>query len=118
MNFPYGETVVVLTPGTIHDPYSDTDVPSWDEGATPPTETPIEDVAVADGGSLETAEVGRERVDSDFDLMFPPDAVVTAQNRVIVRGLTCDVAGRPFLWANPFTGWTPGLVVHAKIREG
>lgn len=111
----HGETVTVLTAGTLHDPYSDTDEPSWD---IDPTGVDVDHVAVADGGSLEPTETARNAVDSDFDLIFPPDAVVTAQNRVVVRGLVCEVAGRPFLWSNPFTGWTPGLVVKAKIREG
>lgn len=113
--FPHGETVTVLTAAYDNDPYSDELVQSWEWS---PVETPVPNVAVADGGSLEPVEADRNAVDSDFDLIFPPDAVVTAQNRVVVRGLTCDVAGRPFLWKNPFTGWTPGLVVKCKVREG
>lgn len=113
--FAYGETVTVQTAGTATDPYSGDSEPSWD---AEPTEVGVEHVGVADGGSLEPAEMARNEVDSDFDLIFPPDATVTAQNRVVVRGLVCDVVGRPFLWSSPFTGWTPGLVVKAKIREG
>lgn len=113
--FPYGETVTVQSAAIETDPYSGEDSLVWDDF---PAEEDVEGVAVADGGSLEPLTEARNPVDSDFDLFFPPDAVVTAQNRVVVRGLVCDVAGRPFLWRNPFTGWTPGLVVQAKIREG
>lgn len=115
MYFPYGETVTVLTAATATDPYSGEPVASWDLA---PDEFEVPNVAVALGGTLEPVEAGRNAVDSDFDLFFPPDAVVSAQNRVVVRGLTCEVAGRPFLWSNPFTGWTPGLVVQCKVREG
>lgn len=113
--FAHGESVTVLSAGLDEDPYSGEFTPSWEWA---PTETVVSGVAVALGGSLEPLEAGRSAVDSDFDLFFPPDAVVTSDNRVVVRGLECDVAGRPFLWRSPFTGWTPGLVVQVKIREG
>lgn len=113
--FAFGETVTVLTAGSVFDPYSGESTPSWDES---PTGVEVPGVGVAQGGSIESPEVARESVESDFDLIFPPDAVVAAANRVVVRGLVCEVAGRPFLWRNPFTGWTPGLVVRAKIKEG
>lgn len=113
--FAHGETVTILTAGYDTDPYSDDLVQSWEWS---PTEVVVPNVAVAGGGSLEPVDDTRNAVDSDFDLYFPADVEVTASNRVIVRGLVCDVAGRPFLWRNPFTGWTPGLVVQAKIREG
>lgn len=114
--FAYGETVTVQTAGPRYDSYSDTTVnDDWDNS----TDAEVAGVGVAGGGSFEpAAEVARDAVDSDFDLFFPPDVTVTADQRVVVRGLACDVAGRPFLWMNPFTGWTPGLVVKAKVREG
>lgn len=113
--FPYGETVTVLTAGFDEDPYSGDLEQSWEWS---PSEVEVANVGVASGGSTEPLEAGRNAVDSDFDLFFPADAEVSSDNRVVVRGLTCDVVGRPFLWRNPFTGWTPGLVVNAKIREG
>ena len=115
MDFAYGETVTIQAAGTIYDPYSAESTPSWD---VDPTEVDVDHVGVASGGSLEPAEVARDEVDSDFDLFFPPTATVTAHDRVVVRGLVCDVVGRPFIWSNPFTGWTPGLVARVKIREG
>lgn len=113
--FAHGETVAILTATPVVDPYSnDPDGEDWDN----PTELEVPGVGVADGGSTDLTQAARDAVDSDFDLFFPADAVVTSAQRVVVRGLTCDVAARPFLWRNPFTGWTPGLVVKVKIREG
>lgn len=109
-----GETVTVLTAGTTSDPYSGDTVESWDD----PTSRSVEGVAVAPGGSSEPALVGREQVVTDYDLFFPADDPVTAQNRVVVRGVPCDVIGRPALWRSPYTGQDVGLVVHANIREG
>lgn len=123
MDFPYGETVTLQTAGTTTDPYTGDPVSAWElsDGqmwTTAPASVDVPGVAVADGGSIEPLEDARNSVESDFDLMFPADAEVTAQNRIVVRGLTCEVSGRPFLWRNPFTGWTPGLVVKVKIKEG
>lgn len=113
--FAQGETVTVLTGGERYDSYSDTTVnDDWDN----PTPSDVSGVGVADGGSADVSQSARDAVDCDFDLFFPADVTVTAEQRVSVRGLECDVVGRPFLWRNPFTGWAPGLVVKVKIREG
>lgn len=114
MDFAHGEPVDVLSAGTTTDPYSGEPVASWDT----PTTVTVEHVAVAAGGSLEPLQDARNSVTSDFDLIFPPDAAVASTSRVVVRGLVCDVVGRPFLWRSPFTDWAPGLVVNAKITEG
>ena len=115
MEFPFGETVTVVSAGPRYDSYSDsTSYDDWDH----PTSVDIPGVAVAPGGSSEPTEAAREAVESDFDLYFPPDAAVNSSDRVTVRGLTCDVVGRPFAYRSPFTGWAPGLVVKAKIKEG
>ncbi len=112
--FAHGETVQILTAGTVTDPYSGETVNDWSTS----TALAVPGVAVADGGSLEPLQDARNQVTSDFDLLMPPTTAITAQQRVIVRGLTCEVVGRPFLWRSPFTGWTPGLVVKAKLVEG
>ena len=114
MNFPYAEQVTVQTATAILDPYSgETTGLDW----STPTER-VELCGVADGGSTEPVEVARNAVDSDFDLIFDHDPGITAADRVVVRGLTCEVAGRPFMWHSPFTGWEPGMVVRVKVREG
>lgn len=115
MDFPFGETVTVLTAGATTDPYSGISEPSWDET---PTSVDVTGVAVADGGSSEPLQDARNSVEADYDLFFPADAAVTRFNRLLIRGVVCDVVGRPFVWRSPFTGWTPGLVVQAKMREG
>lgn len=114
--FEHPEPVTVLTAGTDVDPYSGEAEVSW-EAALGASERP-ELCAVAPGGSTELSAVDRAAVDSDFDLIFDHDPGITPQNRVVVRGLTCRVDGRPVQWRNPFTGWEPGWVVRASIREG
>lgn len=114
--FAHPEPVTILTAGTEEDPYSGESVESWEAvlGAT----SRIDFCAVAPGGSTEPVEVGRTAVDSDFDLIFDHDPGATPSNRVVVRGLTCNIVGRPMQWRSPFTGWEPGWIVQAKIREG
>lgn len=115
MTFPYGETVTRQRGVAVTDPYSgEATGTSW----TTPDELDIDGCGVADGGSLEPLENARNAVDSDFDVIMPSGSDVLATDRLVVRGLTCEVAGRPFDWSSPLTGWQPGMVVRAKIREG
>ena len=111
--FPYAEQVTVQTAGTTTDPYSGEASEDW---STPTTRT--EKCAVADGGSTEPNIDARSAIDSDFDLLFDYDPQILPAERVVVRGLVCEVDGRPFTWRSPFTGWEPGTVVRVKIREG
>lgn len=115
MGFPYGETVTRLRATAITDPYSGEQTGlDWSS----PSELEIAGCAVASGGSLEPLQDARNAVDSDFDVLAPFGADVRAADRLVVRGLTCEVAGRPFDWRSPFTGWEPGTLIQAKIREG
>lgn len=111
--FAYPEPVTVLSPGTVTDPYSGETVADWSTPTTRP-----ESCAVAPGGSTEPTEVARTAIDSDFDLIFDHDPGITAADRVVVRGLTCEVNGHPFPYKSPFTGWEPGTLVRVSIREG
>lgn len=113
----FGETVIIQTAGTVADPYSAQQVPSW---AATPTERTVPNVLVGDGGSTEPLQDARNSVESDFDLIFQPPVtdVPTRTERVVVRGLTCEVQGRPFLWRWPSSGADAGMVVKVKIREG
>ncbi len=116
MSYRRGEPVSRLRATLVADPYSgEATRRDWGTPATLSLRA-----AVADSGSVEPTEPGRTPVDSDFTLYFdgPNPVDVLAGDRVVVRGLTCDVAGRPFFWRSPLTGWAPGTVVHAKIREG
>jgi hypothetical protein len=115
MDFPYGETVTRLRATTVTDPYSGEET-SIDWGD--PDGLAIDGCAVADGGSLEPLQDARNAVESDFDVLAPFGSDVLATDRLVVRGLTCEVQGRPFDWHHPMTGWEPGMVVKAKIVEG
>lgn len=111
--FAFPEPVTVQSPGTTTDPYSGELVTDW----TTPTSRD-ESCAVAPGGSTEPNLLARDAIDSDFDLIFDHDPGVTSSDRIVVRGLTCEVDGHPFSYRSPFTGWEPGTLVRAKIREG
>ena len=106
------ETVQVVTPGTSTDRYGNTTV-DWST-ATTRTEACL----VGSGGSTGPLLDARTPIDSDFDLVFPKaDPGITPADRVVVRGLTCDVAGRPF--AQQYgSGSLAGTVVKVKVREG
>lgn len=114
MDFPHGETVQVLTAGTVTDPYSGEPTQDWDTA----TERDVERVAVGDGGTFEPAQDARNALEADYDLILPTGDPITRFDRVRVRGDVCDVVGKPFLWHSPFTGWEPGIVVHVKLSEG
>lgn len=120
--FAFPEAVTVLSPGTVTDPYSDDTVTTWDlpSGASWTTEPGERDelCAVAPGGSTEPIQVARDAIDSDFDLIFDHDPGITHADRVVVRGLECEVDGHPFAYRSPFTGWEPGTLVRVTIREG
>lgn len=111
--FAFPEPVTILSPGTVTDPYSGETVADW---ATSTTRD--DSCAVAPGGSTEPTQVARDAIDSDFDLIFDHDPGVTHADRVVVRGLTCEVDGRPFAFRSPFTGWEPGTLVRVSIWEG
>lgn len=117
--FAHGETVVRLRAPMVFDPYSATDtLAEWDDEDNPPSELPLHGVGVADGGSIEPEQDARNSVESDFDVIVAAGTDVLPTDRLRIRGLVCEVQGRPFDWLNPFTGWQPGMVVKAKIVEG
>lgn len=113
MTFAFGETVEVLSPTVTTDRYGG-DTEDW---ATPTTVT-VEGVGVEPRPSQEDQRDGRNATTSGFTLYMPSTAVVTAKNRVRVRGDVYAVDGKPAEWRNPFTGWEPGLVVQTAVVEG
>lgn len=114
MTFPFGETVEILTAGTVTNPYSDEDTPTW---ATS-TVTVVTGVGVEPRPSGEPTQDARNAVTAGYTLYLPPDTPITAANRVRVRGGTYDVIGDPADWRSPFTGWHPGVVVQVTRTEG
>jgi hypothetical protein len=112
--FAYGETVQVLTAGTTTDPYSNESAADW----STPTSLDVPGVGVEPRPSGEPLQDARNQVTSGFTLYMPPGSAITAQNRVVVRGVTYDVLGEPAVWRSPFTGWEPGIVVQVERSEG
>ena len=113
--FAHGETVYILRAATLTDPYSgETTGQDWGNA----TMTEVSGVGVADGGSLEPTQDARNSVESDFDLILPYGTDVGPADRVIVRGETCEVVGRPFDWRHPMTGWEAGKIARVKVVTG
>ena len=107
------EPVVRLRPVLAADPYATVDgvatlVPDWTQ---PPAEVLFE-AMVADSGSVEPLVDGRAPVDSDFTLYIDGGFDIASTDRLRIRGLDCDVQGRPFAWAG-----FDGTVIRASIRE-
>jgi hypothetical protein len=53
-------------------------------------------------------------------LYVPPTTVtVDSQSEIEVDGHLWQITGDPQWWRNPFTGWSPGGVLHLqRVREG
>lgn len=115
MTYPAGETITRQRAQTSTDPYSDSSAPDWNK---PPAELSIDGWGVDDSRTAEELEPGREAVVTDYALYRDAPADVLPGDRVVVRGHTCEVVGRPATWRSPLTGWEAGFVVRANIVEG
>ncbi|MAE64152.1 MAG: hypothetical protein CMJ18_07735 [Phycisphaeraceae bacterium] len=113
--FAHGETVTRLRGTAVVDPYSG-EPTSTDWSA--PDSLAIPGCAFNPGGSLEPVEAGRTPVVTTPEVYAPTGSDVLSGDRLVVRGLTFDVVGRPQDWRSPFTGWAPGLVIPLKLWEG
>ena len=103
-----GEPVTVLSAGTVHDEYSDTDVESWDT----PTERVVVTIAPPEPRpSDEPVQDARNAVTDGWTLYLPPGDPITRSNRVRVRGEVYPVQGQP-------ADWGVGIVVQAFRTEG
>lgn len=119
MDFPHGETVTRKRRASAVDPYSGlSELAAWEDAANPPTSADIEGWGVAQLGSLEPTDLARDAVVTDYTLFRKEQADVLAGDRVVVRGDTCEVVGRPAWWHHPMTGWDAGFVVRANLVEG
>jgi len=115
---PAGETVTIVRTGPGGtDPYGDP-LPSTEERIQ------VEGCIVADGATsaafgLEPVLPGRTPVVTDYLVLPPADAPeVLHTDQLEVRGVLCDVVGRPFRWDNPLTGTAFGQMVRANAAEG
>lgn len=107
-----GETVQVLSAGTVSDPYSGGTVEDWSN----PTEVAVDGVLCEPRPAGEPLQDARNQVTSGWTLYFPASAVVTAKNRVRVRGVVYLVDGEAADWR--LGGWRPGKVVQATVTAG
>jgi len=103
-----GETVTVLTAGTVVDPYSSQNAEDWDH----PTERVVTTIAPPEPRpSDEPVQDARNAVVSGWTLYLPPGDPITRYNRVRVRGEVYPVQGQP-------ADWGAGVVVQAFGTEG
>jgi hypothetical protein len=115
MFFPYGETVIVLSPSPKVDPFSgeETGV-SWDD----PTETEIQGCAVAPRTSEEPLQAGRTPVIVGLTVFMPYNTVITSRDRLLIDDVVYEIEGEPAYWKNPFTGYEAGVEVQIKRVDG
>jgi len=115
MQFPHGEIVTRLRGHLVLDPYSDeAERTSWEN----PDVLSLGRCGVYPSASLEPVASDRNAVLSDFDIYTETTVDVIATDRLELRGLLCEVVGRPNFPHHPMTGWDPGGVIQAKIVEG
>ncbi len=113
--YVHGESVTRLRAQKSQDPYSGEWVADW---SLPTSDEVTHGWGVDDSRSAEPSEVARDAVVTDVVLYRDEPADITEGDRVVVRGLTCEVVGRPATWRHPFTGWAAGFVVRANVVEG
>jgi len=110
-----GETITRQRGVAVADPYSgESNGLDW----TTPTTAAVAGCAVAIGSTGDPNMDARDAVASDFTVYAPADADIAPADRLVIRTLTCEVVGRPFVWTNPMTGRVAGLVVRADVLEG
>lgn len=111
----YGETVTRLRAATGTDPYSGEAAElDWDAA----TAVNLSGFAVAPGAFTETNTPDRTRVDILFTVYGPYAADVEPLDRLIVRGITCEVVGKRQDWRNPYTRNDAGCVVEVRKVAG
>lgn len=112
----YGETVTVLSRTQTGTDRYGKPVYDWPE---PGTQVP--GCKVAPLVSEEPADIARNPVSIGFSVYMPPGVPVTPYDRVIVRGIVCEVIGEPGDWRSPYVPSLlagKGVVVNVKRWEG
>jgi len=117
----YGHGVTLQVLATARDAHGD---------ITKTVRGEIDGCAFAPGSSVENTD-NRALVDTRADVYAPADGVwVGPQDlvRILPRELLTaeaiealplwHVEGMPEVWANPFTGWRPGRVIHLRLVAG
>lgn len=111
--FPYGETVTRLRATVTTDSTNSTQY-DW----TSPAHLDIPGCAFDPGSSSEPLETGRTAVITQPTVYAPAGSDVLPADRMVVRGVTYEVDGRPASWVSPFSGWAPGMTVVLRDVEG
>jgi len=103
-----GETVTIVSAGTVDDPYSGEPVQDWSN----PTTRDVMTIAPPEPRpSDEPIQDARNAVVSGWTLYLPAGSGVTAYDRVRVRGEEFPVQGQP-------AAWPKGDVVQAFREQG
>lgn len=116
MRHPHGETVIRKRATPVLDPYSQEVIDLDWKTLLPDLEIPR--CAVDDSKTRETNDVNRNAVVTDFVVWPDAQYDVTPADRLVIRGLTCEIVGRPSTPSNPFTGDRPGMEIYANVWEG
>lgn len=115
MRHPHGETITRLRATPLVDPYSEESTgKDWNN----PDTLEVPHCAVDDSKTRETNDADRNAVVTDFVIWPDAHYDIQAGDRLVVRGLTCEVVGRPSTPINPFTGHAPGMEIAVNIWEG
>lgn len=103
-----GETIAVLTAGSVTDPYSGETAEDWDN----PTSRDVTTIAPLEPRpSSEPVQDARNALVSGWTIYLPAGDPITARNRVRVRGAVYPVQGEP-------ADWHVGIVVQAFGTAG
>lgn len=115
MRHPHGETVTRQRAAVVTDPYSgEATGLNWKVITT----LDIPRCAVDDSKTRETFDVNRNATVTDFVVWPDGQYDVTSKDRLVVRGLVCEIVGRPSTPKNPFTGDEPGMELFVNVWEG
>lgn len=115
MRHPFGEEVSRLRATPVLDPYSqEVTGLDWSEVV----ELVIPRCAIDDSKTREILDTNRNAVVTDF-VVYPDDQYdIQSGDRLVVRGMVCEIVGRPSTPINPFNGDAPGMEIAANIWEG
>jgi hypothetical protein len=115
MRHPHGETVTRLRATPTLDPYSGEETGAdWDD----PDELEIPRCAIDGSRTREVNTTDRDAVVTDYVIWPDAQYDVRSGDRLVVKGLTCEVVGRPWSPENPFNGDAPGMEIFANVWEG
>lgn len=106
MDFPYGETVTILSTATTTDDYGNQ--------STVVTEVAWGPCAVAPRSSSESVDSHAPAVIVGLSIYGPAGVTINADDKVRIDGVLYDVDGQAGDWTSPFTGWHPGIEVAVK----